>query len=205
MFWYVQKHKISTVGASIINTDVQVFGVSSQHFPFSASLWNHRIVFHPMYVYVLWNIKINVTFEGDLKVITLFCREFWYCQNYALFVLIFGAKKCACADFYAFCMSVLRWYTINQCWKADNTVSRWGVLGWNDTQSTSVEVPTIQPEETTSHSCLCEGSLWITLITMREYHWTTIGREKKLANQCKISKQNNTDHNESILWITMGV
>ena len=40
-------------------------------------------------------------------VITLFCREFKYCRIYALFVLIFWAQKCACASFYAFCMSVL--------------------------------------------------------------------------------------------------
>ena len=117
MFWYVQKHKISTVGTSMNNTDVQIFGVSSQHIPFSASLWNHWILFHPMYVYVLWSFKINVTFGGDLKVITLFCREFWYCRNYALFVLICWAKKCACAAFYAFCMSVLHSVPLNvqQC------------------------------------------------------------------------------------------
>ena len=62
MFWYVQKHKISTVGASIISTDVQAFGMSSQHFFSSASLGN--IVFHPIYVYVLWILRIDVTFEG---------------------------------------------------------------------------------------------------------------------------------------------
>ena len=39
--------------------------------------------------------------------ITLFCRDFEICRIYALFVLIFGARKCACAIFYAFCMSAL--------------------------------------------------------------------------------------------------
>ena len=35
----------------------------------------------------------------------LFCREFQYWRNYALFVLIFRVEKCACAVFDAFCMS----------------------------------------------------------------------------------------------------
>ena len=35
----------------------------------------------------------------------LFCREFKYCRIYALFVLIFWVKICACAIFYAFSKS----------------------------------------------------------------------------------------------------
>ena len=34
--------------------------------------------------------------------ITLFCRDFEICRIYALFVLIFGARKCACAIFTLF-------------------------------------------------------------------------------------------------------
>ena len=37
----------------------------------------------------------------------LFCRKLKYCRIYAFFVLIFGAKKCTRANFYAFCMSVI--------------------------------------------------------------------------------------------------
>ena len=39
------------------------------------------------------------------QVNTLFCRELEYCRIYVFFVLIFGAQKCACANFYVFCMS----------------------------------------------------------------------------------------------------
>ena len=48
----LKMHKISTassastVVASIISTDVLIFGVNSQHFPSSASFQNHRNVVH---------------------------------------------------------------------------------------------------------------------------------------------------------------
>ena len=85
-------HKINTassagtVVASIFNTDVLIFGMSSQHFPSSASLWNHGQVFHSMYVHVLWNHKINVTFKGNCAVLSrirkvsnlrIFCDNFF--------------------------------------------------------------------------------------------------------------------------------
>ena len=69
-------HKINTassagtVVASIFNTDVLIFGMSSQHFPSSASLWNHGQMFHPINVRVFWNHKMNVTFEGRYAVLS---------------------------------------------------------------------------------------------------------------------------------------
>ena len=69
-------HKINTassagtVVASIFNTDVLIFGTSSQHFPSSASLWNHGQMFHPINVRVFWNHKMNVTFEGRYAVLS---------------------------------------------------------------------------------------------------------------------------------------
>ena len=44
-------------------------------------------------------------FRCTRKEVTLFCREFHYWRIYAFFVLILGVQKCACAIFYAFCMS----------------------------------------------------------------------------------------------------
>ena len=64
-------------------------------------------VFYPINMYVLWNHKMNVTFEGLTGncAAALFCREFKYCWIYAFSVLIFWVQKCACANSYAFCMS----------------------------------------------------------------------------------------------------
>ena len=81
-----------TVVASIISTDVKFFGVSSQNFPFSASLWNHGGVLTNQAIYVLWNHKINVHFEG-------------FTGKYAVLSRI--------KIFYAFCMSGYwpNWFT----------------------------------------------------------------------------------------------
>ena len=53
--------------------------------------------------------------EGAIrKFRTLFCREFHYCRIYAFFVLILGVQKCACAIFYAFCMSERRMQSVKR-------------------------------------------------------------------------------------------
>ena len=78
------KHIISTASVAgtdvvcIISTAVLIFGQCKHKISTALSLFN---------------------------LITLFCRNFEKCWIYAFFVLIFGARKCACAIFYAFCMS----------------------------------------------------------------------------------------------------
>ena len=50
------------------------------------------------------NHKIDVFFKV-WWMITLFCRKIEYCWIFAFCLLIFWTKKCASADFYAFCIS----------------------------------------------------------------------------------------------------
>ena len=50
--------------------------------------------------------KINVHFEGLTGKYAVLSRII-ILSDLAFFVLIFGAQKCACANFYAFCMSGL--------------------------------------------------------------------------------------------------
>ena len=45
----------------------------------------------------------------------MFCREFYSRRVYAFFVLFFGGKKCACANFYTFRMS--DYQVLNHCFE----------------------------------------------------------------------------------------
>ena len=66
---------------------------------------------HPIYVHVLWNHKINVTFEGWIGNYAVL-SWIWILSDLHVFVLIFWAKKCSFAILYVFCKS--EWaFTVN--------------------------------------------------------------------------------------------
>ena len=91
------------------------------------AIWKHPIILLLKYQKSLFKgeekvlgVKLWTTFVRNLKFkfedsITLFCREFKYWGIYALFVLIFWVKKCACAIFYAFCKS--GWWSCSWWWR----------------------------------------------------------------------------------------
>ena len=83
-----QLHRLAQLSPAWLAQMCLILRVSSQHFLSSVSLWNHGQVFHPIFVHVLWNYKINVTFEGlignyavlsqiqSLLDLRLFCANF---------------------------------------------------------------------------------------------------------------------------------
>ena len=68
-------------------------------------LWNNGQLFHPIVSVCFVKSQAKCCFWRFDRQLRCFSREFDHCRIYAFFVLIFWAQKCACASFYAFCMS----------------------------------------------------------------------------------------------------
>ena len=56
---------------------------------------------------LIFSPAVLVTFQGLIGNFAVFCHKFEHCWLYALCVLIHWAKKCACTNVSAFCISAL--------------------------------------------------------------------------------------------------
>ena len=85
----------------------------------------------------------------------LFCREFHYWRIYAFFVLILGVQKCACAIFYAFCMSG----HTDTIWTQTQRGHRHNIDADTQTQYTLLRNQ-IQPKRSTTDQFSSQGVWW---------------------------------------------